>query len=41
MLAREAKEYAAALIYFSCWSSAVAVEWAEYDIVRVYLRLNV
>jgi hypothetical protein len=41
MLAREAKEYATALVYFSCWSSAVAVEWAEYDIVGVHLRLNV
>jgi hypothetical protein len=41
MLAREAKEYAAALVYFSCWSSAVAVEWAEYNIVGIYLRLNV
>jgi hypothetical protein len=41
MLARKAKEYATALVYFSCWSSAVAVKWAEYDIVGIYLRLNV
>jgi hypothetical protein len=41
MLTRKAKEYSTALVYFSCWGSTVAVEWAEYDIVGIYLRLNV
>jgi hypothetical protein len=41
MLARKAKEHATLLVDFACWSSAIAMEWAKYDIVRINLRLYV
>jgi hypothetical protein len=41
MLAREAEENSASLIYFASWSSTVTMEWAKYNIVGVNLRLNV